>query len=315
MADEAATQLPPPAGQDVPASINNLRQRTCLALARSFLKGPLKRFGFRAPAITRFDSMENYIEDRVADVSDYRSLFSRFAKFEGKTVLELGCNRGYLLHSFLQHEQFNAIGADLDTSALDLARQTYGDRIRFVQTTPTSIPVEDDSVDVIYTIDTVEHLSRPREIFEDAYRILKPGGVFLVHFHPWLGPYGSHLEDIIPFPWPHVLFSMDVLLDVSAALYDSPDYIPAWYHYDQNGQKRLHNFNDRKFWSEYLNHITIRQFKLLLKKLPFEIVHLEKIGFGGKTFKLASYFRKLAQAPLTDEFCTNAVFCVLRKPQ
>ncbi len=259
--------------------------------------------------------MENYIEDRVADVSAYRLLFSRFGKFEGKNVLELGCNRGYLLHSFLQHEQFNAIGADLDASALDLARQAYGDLIHFIQTTPSSIPVEDASVDIIYTIDTVEHLSRPREIFEDAYRILKPGGIFLVHFHPWLGPYGSHLEDIIPFPWPHVLFSMDVLLDVSAALYASPDYVPACYHYDQNGQKRPHKFNDRKFWSEYLNHITIRQFKQMLKRLPFELMHSEKIGFGGKTFKLASSFSKLAQAPVTDEFCTNAVFCVLRKPQ
>ena len=46
----------------------------------------------------------------------------------------------------------------------------------------------------------------------EADRVLRPGGWFLVHFHPWLGPYGTHLEDIIPYPWANAIFSMDTLL-------------------------------------------------------------------------------------------------------
>jgi hypothetical protein len=50
----------------------------------AFLTTPLRRFGFRMPAITRFDSTEVYIADRVADTSAYAQLFGRFTPFEGK---------------------------------------------------------------------------------------------------------------------------------------------------------------------------------------------------------------------------------------
>ena len=200
MANNSSPASPPQAG------IESLSQKLCYGLAMAFLQTPLRRFGFRTPAITRFDSAEVYIEDRVADTLAYAQLFGRFTPFEGKTVLELGCNTGYLLHSFLQSERFTAIGGDIVTSYLETARESYGDTIKFIQTTPTSIPLADETVDVVYTIDTVEHLSRPKDIFMEVFRVLKPGGLFLVHFNPWLNPYGSHLENIIAFPWPHVIF-------------------------------------------------------------------------------------------------------------
>ena len=52
-----------------------LTQNLCYALAVSFLKPPLKRFGFRSPVITRFDSMENYVADRLSSFHEYTDLF------------------------------------------------------------------------------------------------------------------------------------------------------------------------------------------------------------------------------------------------
>ena len=296
--------------------IRGLRQRACYALASAFLRPPLRRFGFRTPAITRFDSNEEWVADRVAEVSEYSGLFKKFTAFEGKTVLDLGCNTGYILRGFLEGETFDAIGADIAESNLERARKSYGDAIKFIQTTATSIPLPDESVDVVYTIDTVEHLSRPREIFNEVSRVLKPGGVVLVHFNPWLNPYGSHMEDIIPFPWPHAIFSMENLLSVAAKLYDSPEYPTACYFLDpETGEKRPNPYLDRESWGTYLNRMTIRRFNRLLKTLPFELVHQERIGFGGKTFKAGRLVRGLAQVPVADEFFTNALFTVLRKPQ
>lgn len=292
-----------------------LRRRAAHCLATAFLRPPLKRFGFRTPAVTRFDSMEEWTADRLTEVTAYRRLFGRFASFGGKTVLDLGCNRGYMLHAFLQGESFTPVGADISAADLETARATYGDLITFVRTTPSSIPLPDESVDVAYSIDTVEHLSRPREMFGEVFRVLRPGGLFLVHFNPWLNPYGSHLEDIIPFPWPHVLFPMETLLDVAAELYDSPEYPTACYFLDPvTGEKRPNPYLNREFWGEFLNHMTIRRFNRLLGSTPFEKVHQERIGFGGKTFKVGRLLRGLARVPLADEFFTNALFTVLRKP-
>jgi SAM-dependent methyltransferase len=297
------------------AGVGGVSQKFCYGLAMAFLQTPLRRFGFRTPSITRFDSSDVYIADRVTDTSAYVKLFQRFTSFEGKTVLDLGCNTGYLLHSFLQSERFTAIGADIVPSYLELARESYGDTIKFVQTTPGSIPLADESVDVVYTIDTVEHLSRAEEVFREVFRLLRPGGLFLVHFNPWLNPYGSHLEDIIAFPWPHLVFSMDTLLTVAAKVYDSPAYPTACYFLDpKTGEKRPNPYHNRENWETYLNRMTIRRFNRLLKRLPFEKVHQERIGFGGKTFKLSRFLRGLAQVPVMDELFTNALFTVLVKP-
>ena len=289
-----------------------LSESLCYYLASCFL-GPLRRFGSRTRAITRFDSNENYFGQRAAETSHYRKLFSPFVSFEGKTVLELGCNRGYLLHSFLQHENFEAIGADIHY--LEEAKRDYGDHIKFVQSTPTNIPLPSSSVDVVYTIDTIEHLSKPKEILSDVFRVLRPGGIVLVHFNPWLNPHGHHLEDIITFPWPHAIFSMRTLLNVAEKLYDSPLYPASCYFMDGNGNKKPNPYKDRNMWNNYLNFMTIKRFNQLLRELPFEVRHQERIGFGGSTFKLSRTVRGLAKAPVLTEYFTSVLFTVLVKAE
>jgi SAM-dependent methyltransferase len=291
-----------------------ITEALCYSLAVSFLKPPLKRFGFRTAAITRFDDMHTYLQERVDTVSEYANLFQRFTKFRGKTVMELGCNRGYLLNTFLQSESFTAIGADLSAEALEIGRLAYQDRIRFVQSTPNTVPLPTASVDIVYSIDTVEHLSQPQVMFREIHRILKPGGLFLVHFNPWLNPYGSHLEDIIPFPWPHAIFSMRTLLNAAERLYESPYYKTACYFIDEcSGLKKPNPYRDKSKWDTYLNHMTIRRFNRMLHLLPFQLQHQERSGFGGKTFKVGRFVRYLANVPVLDEFFTNALFTVLRK--
>lgn len=230
-------------------------------------------------------------------------------------MLDLGCNRGYLLHSFLQHEKFEAIGADLVPYYLKDAVRDYGDHIRFVQSMPSSIPLPSSSVDVVYTIDTMEHLSKPKEILLDVYRVLRPGGVLLIHFNPWFNPHGSHLDDIIPFPWAQAVFSMNTLLNVAERLYDSPAYQTSCYFIDTKGNKKPNPYKDRGVWDDYLNRMTIRRFNELLRELPFEVRHQERIGFGGNTFKAARLVRGLAHVPLLTEFFTSVLFTVLAKPR
>jgi hypothetical protein len=129
------------------------------------------------------------------------------------------------------------------------------------------------------------------------------------------GPWGSRLEGIIPFPWPHVVFSMDTLLKVAAHLYESEFHIPACYWLDQETGKRQPNpYLNREAWRESLNHMTILQFRRLIRALPFQLVHFQPLGFGGKAYPLARFLRGFAGVPVLNEFFVNALFCVLQKP-
>jgi len=300
---------------DSRVDVKGLAGKACLGLTKLFTSGPLRRLNTIERAGNRFETTENYIADRLSNVDDYRRLFTQFETFSKKKVLELGCSNGYLLDAFLEHEQFTAIGADISSEALERGRRLRADRIQFLQTTATSIPLPDSSVDTIYTVDTIEHLSRPREVLQDTYRVLKPGGLFHIYFAPWFGPCGAHLEDIIPFPWGHVLFSMDTLLNVAAYIYESDEHKHACYWYDPGtGKLRPNPYLDRQHWREFLNDITIRKFRKLIRALPYETVHFRRIGFGGKSFRAARLLSGLAQVPLVNEFFIKAVYCVLRKP-
>jgi SAM-dependent methyltransferase len=291
--------------------------RACSSLCWLFHKTSLKRYSLRAKAVGgRFDSREQYKAERVSNIDEYRKNFGEFANFRNKTVMELGCSTGYLIGAFRDLEPFQAIGVDLDSSCVRAARQQYGDHIQFEESTASSIPLNDECVDIIYCVDTVEHLSSPREILMDCFRILRPGGQLLIHWHPWLGPYGSHLEDIIPFPWAHAMFSMDTLLGVASDLYDSHDYVPACYWFDsETNQRRPNPYRDREKWEVFLNKMTIRGFRRLLAELPFKVVQFRRRGFGGKAYKSAKLLSGLAHVPVLDEFFLKAVICVLEKPQ
>ena len=108
---------------------------------------------------------------------------------------------------------------------------------------------------------------------------------------------------------------METLLRVAAKLYESPEYPTACYYLDpQTGEKRPNPYLDREHWKTYLNKMTIKRFNSLLRRLPFEKLHQERIGFGGKTFKLSRPLSGLAQVPIMDELFTNALFTVLSKP-
>src|SRR6202022_2501214 len=226
-----------------------LAERTCRGLVRLFHKTPLRRVALRNETTVRFSSAAAYVADRTSQIAEYHSLFSRFVSLQGKVVAELGCSKGYILDAFLKSERFTPIGIESDPKVLRLGTKEYP-HIRFVQSTATSIPLPDASVDVIYTIDTVEHLSRPQEIFGECYRVLRPGGQCLVHFHPWLGPYGAHGE---------------------------------------TGKPRPNPYRDVASWREFLNRITIRKFRKILATTSFHREHFEQIGFGGRRFRLARY--------------------------
>jgi SAM-dependent methyltransferase len=103
---------------------------------------------------------------------------------EGKSVLELGCGSGALLHHFSQLSPGHLTGVDLGES-VKTAQQLLGAKAEVVK---GDITQHEDLLerlglqDMSYCIGVLHHLTHPKEGFETLLRMTKPGG----HVHAWV---------------------------------------------------------------------------------------------------------------------------------
>jgi arsenite methyltransferase len=104
----------------------------------------------------------------------------------GQTVLDLGSGGG--LDCFLAAKQVCAsgrvIGVDMTPEMLERARAS-ADRmgisnVEFHYGLLEELPVEDDSVDVIISNCVINLAADKNAVFKEAWRVLKPGGLFSV---------------------------------------------------------------------------------------------------------------------------------------
>ena len=98
-------------------------------------------------------------------------------------------------------------GIDLSPVMIDLAKrnaaeETSENRIRFEVGSAYSLPCEDHSVDLLLCINTLHHLDRPMDFFNEAARVLKEGGGFvIVDFHRDTSPVIIWILDLLWRPF------------------------------------------------------------------------------------------------------------------
>jgi 2-polyprenyl-3-methyl-5-hydroxy-6-metoxy-1,4-benzoquinol methylase len=96
----------------------------------------------------------------------------------GKRVLDIACGEGYGAAALKRAGAAQVIGVDISESVCAHARQRYG-----IDARPGSaekIPLSDNSVDVIVSFETIEHVPSPGVFLDECVRVLIPGGKLVV---------------------------------------------------------------------------------------------------------------------------------------
>lgn len=108
------------------------------------------------------------------------------------TVLEYGAGSGSLLLSLATEDRFDSlIGVDISEIALKKIAEAWGDmqevyckqpdKISLIKSIDDTLPmVPNNSVDLILSLDTIEHVLNPYIVLDEFYRISRPGGVFVI---------------------------------------------------------------------------------------------------------------------------------------
>lgn len=97
-----------------------------------------------------------------------------------KVVLDAACGEGYG-SALLAHSAASVIGIDVDADTIAHACQRYArDGLRFECSDCLQLPLADDSVDVVVSLETLEHLSDHDGLLREFRRVLKPDGLLVL---------------------------------------------------------------------------------------------------------------------------------------
>ena len=118
-------------------------------------------------------------------------LVKRFNLNSNSSILELGCGRGEFLNEFT-NLGMKGFGVDLSNFAVNFCTNA---EIKVVDITKESLPYPDNFFDIVYSKSFIEHFYYPEELFKEAYRVLKPSGIFINLTPEWKYIYTSFYED------------------------------------------------------------------------------------------------------------------------
>jgi SAM-dependent methyltransferase len=116
--------------------------------------------------LARYESLADFLRREVAT--------SR----QDLRVLDVACGQGRLI-LYARPSRLTFYGADISRPCLATARERgYAGVVEGNAAKP--LPFPDEAFDVIVCSHILEHLSQPQNLVSEAYRMLRPGGLFAV---------------------------------------------------------------------------------------------------------------------------------------
>ncbi|OFT60395.1 bifunctional 2-polyprenyl-6-hydroxyphenol methylase/3-demethylubiquinol 3-O-methyltransferase UbiG [Corynebacterium sp. HMSC05E07] len=106
----------------------------------------------------------------------------------GARVLDVGGGPGYFASAFAQRGA-SYVGLEPDAgemaaAGIEVAHAVRGDGTR--------LPFADNTFDITYSSNVAEHIPHPWDMGEEMLRVTKPGGLVILSYTVWLGPFGGH---------------------------------------------------------------------------------------------------------------------------
>jgi SAM-dependent methyltransferase len=157
-------------------------------------------------------------EDAVERLVDARRMLGRIPNgfVAGRRCLDVGCGTGNMLLALKEMGAKECLGLDIDLKDFG---ETWFDRIAadhgidtsciaFIENELQEENLDSESCDLVTLLDVMEHAARPRELLQEVFRILRPGGVVLIDVPTlYYSQVGHHLWPYFPRnarPWIHL---------------------------------------------------------------------------------------------------------------
>lgn len=108
-----------------------------------------------------------------------------------KRILDFGCNVGVAAKLFTDAGH-QVVGVDIAEGVIHAAQTNVPSASFRVIESEMGLPFSNDSFEVCFCSEVVEHLFAVRELFDEVYRILSPNGLFILTV-----PYHGFLKNLV----------------------------------------------------------------------------------------------------------------------
>lgn len=138
----------------------------------------LSKEHFNKQAIV-YDENDSVFYSRYPKIS-CRDVSERLADVQYNTLLDIGCGTGYLINMLSSHRSADYYGLDLSPEMLKVAKRKLGKSVILTEGTADKLPYADNSFDVVTCIQSFHHYPYPEKAMKEAYRVLKPKGLYIL---------------------------------------------------------------------------------------------------------------------------------------
>ena len=109
----------------------------------------------------------------------------------GRTLLDVGGGPGYFAMAFTE-AGLAYVGVEPDAAEMHAGPAGEAGAGAFVRASGMALPFADDSVDVCLSSNVAEHVAQPWRMGAEMLRVTRPGGLVVLSYTVWLGPFGGH---------------------------------------------------------------------------------------------------------------------------
>ena len=145
-----------------------------------------------------YDARETAYYSKLPKMS-CRDVANRLQSISYKKLLDVGCGTGYLFELLLHQRKAEYHGLDLSPEMLKVAAEKFGDCVTLVEGSADRMPYADDSFDVVTCVQSFHHYPAPDKAMGEAFRVLKPGGLYILS-DTGVGGIGGWIDNHILFP-------------------------------------------------------------------------------------------------------------------
>lgn len=98
----------------------------------------------------------------------------------GKVVADVACGEGYG-SDLLAGAARQTVGIDAHRVTLEAARRKYGrESLAFIHGDARALPLGDDSIDLLVSFETLEHLAQQERMIAEIARVTRPDGLAII---------------------------------------------------------------------------------------------------------------------------------------